>query len=118
MTPSRPPEFSQSAAPPAPQMCTELRQTEEVVTFNNGGQAGESSEIIGNTKDDDNEPDRVVSVIDHESLCISDLSALVQNNYNEYFNITKENEQLKNQLKTYTNLCSKQVKKVTVLELS
>lgn len=109
MTPSRPPEFSQSAAPPGPQMCTEPKQTEEVVTFNNGGRAGESSEIIGNTKDDDNEPDRVVSVIDHESLCISDLSALVQNNYNEYFNITKENEQLKNQLKTYTNLCSKQV---------
>ena len=91
-------------------MCRELRQ-EEVVTFNNGGQAGESSEIIGNTKDDDdNEPDRVVTVIDHESLCISDLSALVQNNYNEYFNITKENEKLKIQLKTYTNLCSKQVK--------
>ena len=80
-----------------------------MVTFNNGGQAGESSEIIGNTKDDD-EPDRVVTVIEHESLCISDLSALVQNNYNEYFNITKENEKLKNQLKTYTNLCSKQVK--------
>ena len=109
VTPSRPPEFSQSAPPPGPQMCTELRQ-EEVVTFNNGGQAGESSEIIGNTKDDDNEPDRVVTVNDHESLCISDLSALVQNNYNEYFNITKENEKLKIQLKTYTNLCSKQVK--------
>ena len=92
-------------------MCTQPRQ-EEVVTFNNGGQApGESSEIIGNTKDDDdNEPDRVVTVIDHESLCISDLSALVQNNYNEYFNITKENEQLKNQLKTFKNLCSKQVR--------
>ena len=109
MTPSRPPELPQSAPPPDPQVCTEPSQ-EEVVTFNNVGQAGESSEMMGNTKDDDNEPDRVVSVTDHESLCISDLSALVQNNYNEYFNITKENEHLKNQLTIYTNLCSKQVK--------
>ena len=108
MTPGRPPEFSQSE-PGAP-MCTQTRLLEEeVVTFNNGGQAGESSEIIGNTKDDD-EPDRVVTVIEHESLCISDLSALVQNNYNEYFNITKENEQLKIQLKTVKHLCSKKVK--------
>ena len=108
MTPGRPPEFSQSALG-AP-MCTQPRiQVEEVVTFNNGGQAGESSENIGNTKDDI-EPDRLVTVIEHESLCISDLSALVQNNYNEYFNITKENEQLKNQLKTFKTLCSKQVK--------
>ena len=93
MTPSRPPEFSQSAPPPGPQMCTELRQ-EEVVTFNNGGQAGESSEIIGNTKDDDNEPDRVVTVNDHESLCISDLSALVQNNYNEYLDIPRDSNMM------------------------
>ena len=90
-------------------MCPDPRQ-EEVVTSSNGRRASESSEIIGNTKEDCNEADRVVTVNDNESLCLSDLSALVQNNYNEYFNITKENEQLKNELKTFKNQCSKQVK--------
>ena len=109
VTPSSPPDFSQSALPPGPKMCPDPRQ-EEVVTSSNGRRASESSEIIGNTKEDCNEADRVVTVNDNESLCLSDLSALVQNNYNEYFNITKENEQLKNELKTFKNQCSKQVK--------
>ena len=46
---------------------------------------------------------------DNESLCISDFSTMVQNNCNEFFNISKENDQLKTELKSYKDLCSKQV---------
>ena len=80
----------------------------EVVTLDNGPH-GESSRKRGNTKEEDNDDDTMVVSNDNESLCLSDLSALVQNNYNEYFNISKENEQLKDELNTYKNLCSKQV---------
>lgn len=80
----------------------------EVVTLDNGPH-GESSKKRGNTKEEDNDDDTMVVSNDNESLCLSDLSALVQNNYNEYFNISKENEQLKDELNTYKNLCSKQV---------
>ena len=80
----------------------------EVVTLDNGPH-GESSKKRGNTKEEDNDDDTMVVSNDNESLCLSDLSALVQKNYNEYFNISKENEQLKDELNTYKNLCSKQV---------
>ena len=60
--------------------------------------------ISGNTKDNDEKLG-----LSTDSLSLGDLSALVQNNYNEWFNISQENEKLKQELQTYKHLCSSQV---------
>ena len=77
---------------------------------------GESRGAGGSDATKDNENDNDDDFVekhgisnDNESLCISDFSTLVQNNCNEFFNISKENDQLKTELKSYKDLCSKQV---------
>ena len=60
--------------------------------------------IPGNTKDNDEKLG-----LSTDSLSLGDLSALVQNNYNEWYNISQENEKLKQELQTYKHLCSSQV---------
>jgi len=86
---------------------------------------GESRGAGGSDATKDNENDNDDDFVekhgisnDNESLCISDFSTLVQNNCNEFFNISKENDQLKTELKSYKDLCSKQENEIENLKKS
>ena len=67
--------------------------------------------MSGSTKDD-----KLSLSSSAECMSLSDLSALVQNNYNEWFNISKENEKLKQELNSYKSICSSQKSEIDTLK--